>query len=381
MSGAKMQWEKSQAGDFPILCGTCLGDNPYVRMTKQGFGKECKICARPFTVFRWCPGAGMRYKKTEICQTCAKIKNVCQTCVLDLEYGLPVQVRDSVLEVQDAVPKSDVNREFFINKVEGTLGKADTLVNYSKADSIAKIALKQMARTEPFYQRNRAHICSFYVKGECKRGDECPYRFVFSSALLKASESTYTCESMISHELPSTDTELAKQNIKDRYYGHNDPVAKRMLNRTDKSSSLQKPTDTSVTSLFITGIEPDITQDDLREHFHPFGDIKSIVVVAKTKIAFINFAYRASAEAAASKLYNNLSIKGHVLRVQWGKSRQGVAGTSSASSGAVATANGGGEIDPDALPMIPPPPGADGGMVYAATDPSILGSSLKTYRA
>ena len=37
--------------------------------------------------FRWCPGAGMRYKKTEICQTCSKLKNVCQTCLLDLEYG------------------------------------------------------------------------------------------------------------------------------------------------------------------------------------------------------------------------------------------------------------------------------------------------------
>jgi hypothetical protein len=29
----------------------------------------------------------MRFKKTEVCQTCAKLKNVCQTCLLDLQYG------------------------------------------------------------------------------------------------------------------------------------------------------------------------------------------------------------------------------------------------------------------------------------------------------
>ncbi|XP_063614553.1 pre-mRNA-splicing factor RBM22-like, partial [Penaeus indicus] len=85
----RQNWEDS---DFPILCQTCLGDNPYVRMMRDRYGKECKICTRPFTVFRWCPGARMRFKKTEVCQTCAKIKNVCQTCLLDLEYGLPTQV-------------------------------------------------------------------------------------------------------------------------------------------------------------------------------------------------------------------------------------------------------------------------------------------------
>lgn len=57
------------------------------KQMKEKYGKECKICARPFTVFRWCPGARMRFKKTEVCQTCSKIKNVCQTCLLDLEYG------------------------------------------------------------------------------------------------------------------------------------------------------------------------------------------------------------------------------------------------------------------------------------------------------
>lgn len=54
---------------------------------KERYGQECKICNRPFTVFRWCPGARMRFKKTEICQTCSKLKNVCQTCLLDLEFG------------------------------------------------------------------------------------------------------------------------------------------------------------------------------------------------------------------------------------------------------------------------------------------------------
>ena len=61
-------------------------------MTREKYGKECKICTRPFSVFRWCPGARMRFKKTEVCQTCAKLKNICQTCLLDLEYGLPTQV-------------------------------------------------------------------------------------------------------------------------------------------------------------------------------------------------------------------------------------------------------------------------------------------------
>ena len=55
--------------------------------------------------------------------------------------------------------------------------------------------LQKLARTTPYYKRNRPHICSFWVKGECKRGEECPYR----------------------HEKPSDpDDPLSNQNFKDR---------------------------------------------------------------------------------------------------------------------------------------------------------------------
>ena len=46
----QMQWE---GGEFPILCETCLGDNPYIRMQKLTHGGNCKMCDRPYTIFRW----------------------------------------------------------------------------------------------------------------------------------------------------------------------------------------------------------------------------------------------------------------------------------------------------------------------------------------
>ena len=79
--------------NFPSIVAFA-GDNPYVRMQKEDYGVECKICVRPFTIFRWKAGTQGRYKATVVCQSCAKVKNVCQTCLFDLEYGLPVQVGD-----------------------------------------------------------------------------------------------------------------------------------------------------------------------------------------------------------------------------------------------------------------------------------------------
>jgi len=87
--------------------------------------------------------------------------------------------------------------------------------------------LKALARTDPYYKRNQPHVCSFFLKGECSRGTECPYR----------------------HELPSeSNKELANQNLQDRYHGLNDPVAKKILGKNAENMGLKPPEDETVVS-------------------------------------------------------------------------------------------------------------------------------------
>ncbi|PVU93939.1 hypothetical protein BB561_002932 [Smittium simulii] len=276
-------------------------DNPYVRMTKQKFGDECKICQRPFTVFRWSPGAKMRYKKTEICQICAKNKNVCQTCVLDLKYGLPVQARDAVLQITENAPRSDVNKQFYNQSIETRIETGQLNTDFSGVNNPSgREQLLRMSRHNPYYKRNMPHICSFFVKGECTRGNECPYR----------------------HELPTDDPELSKQNIADRYHGTNDPVAKKLLDRQNKKNeNFTPPDDKSITSLFLSTLHESITEADIKDYFICFGEIKSIVLVTKSKCAFVNFVHRVSAEAAADRSFGGCSINGHAVRLSWGKTR------------------------------------------------------------
>eukprot|EP00794_Sanderia_malayensis_P016806 gene16806-18502_t len=295
----RQNWENSE---FPILCQTCLGDNPYIRMLKEPYGKECKICQRPFTIFKWCPGARMRYKKTEICQTCSKIKNVCQTCLLDLEYGLPIQVRDTALAIKDEMPKSDVNKEYYTQNVDKELANTDGTVaggTVGKSQAASDLLMK-LARTAPYYKRNRPHICSFWVKGECRRGEECPFR----------------------HEMPTDpNSPLANQNIKDRFYGSSDPVADKLLKRAASMPKLEPPTDKSVMTLYIGGLDGRVTEEDLRDSFYQYGEIRQVTMVTRQNCAFVTYTTRQAAEFAIEKTYNKLIIKGRRLKILWGKSQ------------------------------------------------------------
>lgn len=249
----------------------------------------------------------MRFKTTVICQTCAKVKNVCQTCLLDLEYGLPTQVRDTALAIQTEAPTSDINREYYAQNMEAKVhlnflpcalgpliifqlqGNKSGL-DSGRAQSAGKEMLKELARTDPYYKRNRPKICSFFAKGECSRGNECPYR----------------------HEKP-VDDDLAHQNLQDRYYGRNDPVARKIMASHTETQGLKPPDDLAVvrflywghftaanggiaqTSIFLSSLSPESTELSIRTRvlqslpkIQP-TDLKSVIHVAKTRSVSVLF--------------------------------------------------------------------------------------------
>lgn len=100
-----------------------------------------------------------------------------------------------------------------------------------QANAQAREMLKSLARNDPHYKRNRPHVCSFFAKGECKRGDDCPFR----------------------HEAPESGAAAAaggnsQQSIKDRYYGVNDAGAQKILRAAGEAKGLKTPEDKSIVS-------------------------------------------------------------------------------------------------------------------------------------
>jgi len=70
---------------------------------------------------------------------------------------------------------------------------------------------------------------------------------------------------MYRHEKPTDpDDPLADQNIKDRFFGINDPVADKLMRRYDSMPKLDVPEDKLVTTLYIGNLADRVSEKDLR---------------------------------------------------------------------------------------------------------------------
>lgn len=180
--------------DFPQLCETCLGLNPYVRMIKTAFGsKLCKVSSAPYQGFRWKAGPHGRFKETTICFDVARHKNICQSCLNDMQYGLPVGVRDSILVGSlSAVkpPDSAVGKAVFYSQqsrpgdghAEGSSLFSNDIKNAAPSRQLdhfsnAMYAAQSNNREKTAF-RNLPKLCSFWLNGTCSRvvRSVCPFR-------------------------------------------------------------------------------------------------------------------------------------------------------------------------------------------------------------
>lgn len=263
-----------EESEFPSVCEACLGPNPYIRMLKQEAGAECKICSRPFTIFRWPLKGQAKYQKTAICNTCCRIRNCCSLCMLDLQFGLPIQVRDAALKLVKQGPSSEINREYYAQNQTGKHEDGEVPAEYGKAETAARDLLKRLARSEPYRRKQQAM------------------------------------------EIEATRDPAA---VSQRSLGAG-PVRTAAQSRPSVSDTMA-PKDKSITSLFVMGIEDDLPEHALRQFFSKYGPLKSLVCSHRSRCAFVNYASRASAEAASEACAGEALIRGCPLRIQWGKPR------------------------------------------------------------
>lgn len=350
----KQKWEETE---FPLVCETCLGDNAYVRMTKEAHGKKCKICDTPFTVFAWQAGTKGRLKKVEICRSCAQAKNVCQVCIYDLHYGLPVKVRDQILKESGsagaavAIPQSQANRAWYSAQQERILAQGENMVG--DANALAHAQLSSIARMEPRYERNLAKLCSFFARGECNRGADCPFR----------------------HEMPRDRNDpLSKQNTKDRFHGGNDPAAAKLWARLKAKEAEEQKKNASQESGHDDGHEqakatlylrfqgdapyPQLTEEAIRDQFYGFGEIVSLRIQPDKGQAFLEYTQPEAAELAIASMNRKLLL-GRMIFAAWARAPKrgntGIASrqiseepSSDAPVGSIQTAS-----------VIPPAPGGN----------------------
>ena len=79
------------------------------------------------------------------------------------------------------------------------------------------------------------------------------------------------------------------------------------------------PSDPNVASLFVTGVEDDLPEHELRKHFSQYGQLRSLVCSHRAHCAYVNYVKREDAETAAGTLKGKVVIKGCPMRVTWGK--------------------------------------------------------------
>jgi pre-mRNA-splicing factor RBM22/SLT11 len=297
--------------------------------------------------------------------------------MLDLSFGLPITVRDAALKMVAPGPQSAINREYYAQEHEKEIEEGRGAVEaYEKTDEKARDLLRRLANSEPFYKKQRrleaeaAEAAQKALPAPPEAGDSSAGGHVPGPVRTRDTRSLNPARGAI------------RTGRGGRPSG---------AQAAPSPQDIRPPADPNVKSLFVTGVEDDLPEHDIRTHFAQYGQLRSIVCSHRAHCAFINYMKRKDAEAAAEACQGKVVIKGCPMRVTWGKPKQldnmdrdqrmvhakegrAVAGPPRQAIGAPAAARRAIEATPkddlDSLAAIAPPPGADEETQY----PSLAGN-------
>lgn len=308
--------------DYPLVCERCLGPDAYVRMTKVSNGVECKISKRPATLFEWRTSNGIK-RSTCVAYDVAAQKNICQVCMSDLTFGLPVGVRDTFLRTAlergiegisqtfATQPKSRVGQDYLLNQQLALRGNDDEkqLQLQDEASTLAVSSLVAGAQAHMDMKQPAA--------GKFQLPPICPKWLQTNAPCANQCSKRPCCGAF---KFP----ELTQQKMRDRVEDdlkHARPVEKLaldLLTRLTASSEPKKQKQHTTYTLYVSNLPRNVTEMQVRQAFDKFQGVVGNNIRLANLVAFVEFDSKANAELVLS--LNVIKIGDSMAKLAWAKS-------------------------------------------------------------
>ena len=234
--------------------------------------------------------------------------------MLDLSFGLPIVVRDAALKLVAPGPQSGINREYYAQEHERELDDGrGGLEEYEKTDEKARELLRRLAHSEPYYKGPRRSGPA----GTGPNANHAPHE------QRQTGLGPVRTRDGRGRGRAGGRAGMPGGHGPGRGGGGGGGGGGRTFPSTAQlppgPHDVIPPEDVTITSLFLTGVEDDLPEHELRTFFSKFGPLRSIVCSHRSHCAFVNYQQRVDAESAAESSQGKAIVAGCPLRVQWGR--------------------------------------------------------------
>ncbi|PGH14935.1 hypothetical protein AJ80_05748 [Polytolypa hystricis UAMH7299] len=305
---------EGELSDTFSVCNNCLPAETYFQMLREDYGAACNTCQRPMTVFIFKVDRTAKPLRTKKCLTCARLKNCCQVCPLDLVFGLPIAVRDAALKMVAPGPQSDINREYYAQVHEKELEEGRGAVEqYEKSDERARDLLRRLANSKPYHRRMRLEDTDRDQETSPGQSEGSEQRQIGYGPPPGSGSRPGPIRT---RDMRPGGVSGAMRNGRGRGRGGR-PFPRSI--QPPRPEDILPPAERNIATLLLSGVDDDLPEYEIRAVFSKFGTIQSIICSHRSHCAFVNYATRKAAEKAAEHCQGRIVIRGCPLRVQWSK--------------------------------------------------------------